>query len=178
MSRSLRHPTHPACASRNGESGRWTHQPRRPTDPSYPTSRDPSPIPCHLASRPSCRTHHHLGPAWPPDHQVPPESLKQGQELAIPTSAAVAVSAPVMTLAHSGVGETETWWVSPTTGTGTLTCANTKHLLASPHTPTTTMPTPLTLAEPRLPWELFLLQVPRCPGSPLCVGPSQGGTGA
>ena len=137
MSRSLRHPTHPACVClwRNGESGRWTHQPRRPTDPSYPTSRDPSPIPCHLASRPSCRTdHHHLGPAWPPDHQVPPESLKQGQELAIPTSAAVAVSAPVMTLAHScsGGGETETWWVRPTTGTGTLTCANTKHLLASP----------------------------------------------
>ena len=93
-------PTPPVCASRNGESGRWTHQPRRPTDPSYPTSRDPSPIPCHLASRPSCRTHHHhLGPAWPPDHQVPPESLKQGQELAIPTSAAVAVSTPVMTLA-------------------------------------------------------------------------------
>ena len=111
---------------------------------------------------------HPAGPAtttWePPDHQVPPESLKQGQELAIPTSAAVAVSAPVMTLAHSGGGETETWWVRPTTGTGTLTCANTKHLLASPahlHTPTTTMPTPLTLAEPRLPWELFLLQVPR-----------------
>ena len=60
-------PTPPVCASRNGESGRWTRQPRRPTDPSYPTSRDPSPIPCHLASRPSCRTHHHhLGPAWPP----------------------------------------------------------------------------------------------------------------
>ena len=64
-------PTPPVCASRNGESGRWTSQPRRPTDPSYPTSRDPSPIPCHLASRPSCRTHHHhLGPARPPDHQV------------------------------------------------------------------------------------------------------------
>ena len=169
MSRSLRHPTHPACVClwRNGESGRWTHQPRRPTDPSYPTSRDPSPIPCHLASRPSCRTdHHHLGPAWPPDHQVPPESLKQGQELAIPTSAAVAVSAPVMTLALVLVRQKPGGLV-PRLALARSLVPTRNTFLPPLHTHTTTMPTPLTLAEPRLPWELFLLQVPRepkCPG--------------
>ena len=94
-------PTPPVCACGGTVKveGGPAHQPRRPTDPSYPTSRDPSPIPCHLAHD------HPAGPTtttWePPDHQVPPESLKQGQELAIPTSAAVAVSAPVMTLARS-----------------------------------------------------------------------------
>jgi len=189
VSRSLRHPTHPACASRNGESGRWTSQPRRPTDPSYPTSRDPSPIPCHLASRPSCRTHHHhLGATWPPDHQVPPESLKQGQELAIPTSAAVAVSAPVMTLALVLVRQKPGGFV-PRLALARSLVPTRNTFLPPLHTPTTTMPTPLTLAEPRLPWELFLLQVPRCPvaqgPSPgaqgalcVCGGPSQGGTGA
>ena len=57
-------PTPPVCACGGTVKveGGPAHQPRRPTDPSYPTSRDPSPIPCHLASRPSCRTdHHHLG---------------------------------------------------------------------------------------------------------------------
>ena len=122
---------------------------------------------------------HPAGPTtttWePPDHQVPPESLKQGQELAIPTSAAVAVSAPVMTLAHSGGGETETWWVRPTTGTGTLTCANTKHLLASQaHSHHHNADSTHRQAEPRLPWELFLLQVLREPL--MCVG-GQGAQG-
>ena len=131
---------------------------------------------------------HPAGPTtttWePPDHQVPPESLKQGQELAIPTSAAVAVSAPVKTLAHAGGGETETWWARPTTGTGTLTCANTKHLLASPahshhHNADSTHSGRAKAALGTIPPPGAQgVQVPRCPGSPLCMGGQARGTGA
>ena len=104
---------------------------------------------------------------------MPPESLKQGQELAIPTSAAVAVSTPVMTLALVVVRQ------KPGGSVPRLALARslvpTRNTFLPPlHTHTTTMPTPLTLAEPRLPWELFLLQVPREP--PLCVG-GQGAQG-
>ena len=196
MSRSLRHPTHPACVClwRNGESGRWTHQ-LSPGGPPTLLTQQAGTHPPFPATWPH---DHPAGPTtttWePPDHQVPPESLKQGQELAIPTSAAVAVSAPVKTLAHAGGGETETWWVRPTTGTGTLTCANTKHLLASQahshhHNADSThsgrakaalgtIPPPgaqgalcvQVSREPRCPGA----QLPRCPGSPVCGGPSKG----
>ena len=113
---------------------------------------------------------HPAGPTtttWePPDHQVPPESLKQGQELAIPTSAAVAVSAPVMTLALVLVRQKPGGFV-PRLALARSLVPTRNTFLPPRHTHTTTMPTPLTLAEPRLPWELFLLQVPRepwCPG--------------
>merc|ERR1712223_379368 len=37
-----------ACGGTVKVEGGPAHQPRRPTDPSCPKSRDPSPIPCHL----------------------------------------------------------------------------------------------------------------------------------
>ena len=122
---------------------------------------------------------HPAGPTtttWePPDHQVPPESLKQGQELAIPTSAAVAVSAPVMTLALVLVRQKPGGFV-PRLALARSLVPTRNTFLPHLHTHTTTMPTPLTLAEPRLPWELFLLQVPREP--PVWVGGQARGTGA
>ena len=115
---------------------------------------------------------------------MPPESLKQGQELAIPTSAAVAVSAPVMTLALVVVRQKPGGFV-PRLALARSLVPTRNTFLPPRHTHTTTMPTPLTLAEPRLPWELFLLQVPReppvcggprCPGNPVCGGAKGNGS--
>ena len=170
MSRSLRHPTHPACVClwRNGESGRWTSPPAQAAHRPFLPNK-PGPIPHSLP--PGLTTILQDRPPPPGSHLTTRCHLRvssRGRSWRSPRQ--LLLLSPPCNDSCSGGGETETWWARPTTGTGTLTCANTKHLLASPahlHTPTTTMPTPLTLAEPRLPWELFLLQVPReprCPG--------------
>ena len=121
---------------------------------------------------------HPAGPTtttWePPDHQVPPESLKQGQELAIPTSAAVAVSAPVMTLALVLVRQKPGGFV-PRLALARSLVPTRNTFLPLLHTHTTTMPTPLTGRQSQgCPGNY---SSSRCPGSPLCVG-GQGAQGA